>query len=476
MPDAYDALVTGGTLVSSHGLRPATVAIRHGRIAAILDPGAHPSADAIIDASGLHVLPGIIDTHVHTRHPGVPAREDFRSGTTAAAAGGITTLIEMPIAKLPVHDARSLGERAELCRATALIDFAFYGGAGHQNIETIAEQAAAGAIGFKTFLQAPPVGRENEFVGLWCTDPATLRDVMAAVARTGRPHCFHCEDAPMIAGLQDRLRATGRLDGRAHADSRPAIVEDISVATIIAMGAEAGGPIHVVHLSSPRAAQLIADARRRGQPVTAETCPHYLFLTADALVEHGPFAKCNPALREPDEVRRLWPFLLDGTIDVVGSDHSPFLVEEKQAGSKDIFLAPPGFPGLDVLLPLMLTAVDQGRLTLPQLVRLMSERAATLFELPGKGRVAEGFDADLTLVDLGASWSFDTAAALSHARGTMRVYDGWRMKGRVISTIVRGVRVFHEGDILGSPGFGQLVRPAFQTDVTPPDVDRTARA
>ena len=124
----------------------------------------------------------------------------------------------------------------------------------------------------------------------------------------------------------------------------------------------------------------------------------------------------------------------------------------------------------------MLTAVDQGRLTLPQLVRLMSERAATLFELPGKGRVAEGFDADLTLVDLGASWSFDTAAALSHARGTMRVYDGWRMKGRVISTIVRGVRVFHEGDILGSPGFGQLVRPAFQTDVTPPDVDRTARA
>jgi dihydropyrimidinase/allantoinase len=459
MPSAVDTLITGGTLVTSDGLRPATIGIRDGRIAQLAAPEAYPPAARTIEASGLHILPGIIDTHVHTRHPGVPAREDFHSGTAAAAAGGITTLIEMPIAKPSVHDARSLGDRAALCQETALVDFALYGGAGHANVDAIAEQAAAGAVGFKTFLQPPPADREDEFLGLWCTDPATLRDVMAAVARTERPHCFHCEDAAMVAGLRDRLRAAGRRDGRAHAESRPPIVEDTSVATVLAVGAEADAHVHVVHLSSPRAAQLIADARRRGQTVTAETCPHYLLLTADALVEHGPFATCNPALREADDVDRLWPYLLDGTIDVIGSDHSPFLEDEKRVGDADIFLTPPGFPGLEVLLPLMLTAVHERRLELPRLAGLMAERAATLFRLPGKGRLVEGADADLVLVDLDASWTFDPSACFSRARATMRVWEGRPMHGRVVSTLVRGTEVFRNGELLAPPGFGRFVRP-----------------
>ncbi len=468
MAPTYDTIVTGGRLVSSHGITSATLALAEGRVAAVLEPSARPSAAKTLDTTGLHILPGIIDTHVHTRHPGVVTREDFESGTRAAAAGGITTLLEMPIATLPVNDAQSLGRRSELLRSTALIDFGLYGGAGHQNVDAIAEQATAGSVAFKTFLQAPPAGREREFDGLWCTDAAALRDVMSAVARTGRPHAFHCEDAPLVAGLQARLRAAGRLDGPAHAESRPAIVEDTSVATVLALAEEAGGPVHVVHLSSPRAARLVRDARRRGVAATAETCPHYLWLTIDALARHGPFAKCNPALRSADDVAELWTYVVDGTIDVIGSDHSPFMLEEKRAGLEDVFLAPPGFPGLEVLLPLMLTAVNEGRLTLPQLVRLMAERAADLFRLPGKGRLVEGYDADLVLVDLASTWMFDPRACQSKSRETMKVYEGWAMQGRVVATVVRGEPVYRDGDVVGRPGYGRFVRPPFAADVPAP--------
>lgn len=454
-----DLLVTGGTLATSERVFPASIAVRQGRIAGILQPGDRPMASAEIDARGLHILPGVIDTHVHTRDPGVPEREDFLSGTMAAAAGGITTLIEMPISKLPVHSADTLTRRAATVQPRALIDFAFYGGAGQENLDTIVEQADAGVVGFKTFLQGPPPARCDEFVGLWATDQAALRDVMAAVARTGLPHCFHCENAPMIEALQARLVAAGRVVGIAHAESRPAIVEDTSVAMILALADEAGGRVHVVHLSSPRAAGLIKAARARGLPVTAETCPQYLFLTAEALTTFGPFAKCNPAFRSPDDVEALWPYLSDGTIDVVGSDHSPFLLEEKERGWTNIFEAPPGLTGLEVMVPLMLDACAAGRLELQRVAWLLSSRAARLFDLPAKGDIAPGFDADLTLVDLAAAWTFDAARSFSRAPHNMRAYDGRRLRGRVVSTIVRGVRVYHEGEITAAPGYGRWVRP-----------------
>lgn len=465
MPHVYDTVLTGGRLVSHEQIRPATIAIQDGRIAAVLDPSNEPAAARRIDATGLHILPGIIDTHVHTRHPGVVTREDFESGTSAAAAGGVTTLLEMPIAKRPVHDAESLSRRADLLTKTALVDFGLYGGAGHENLDTIVEQALAGAVAFKTFLVPPPPGREDEFVGLWCTDIGALRDVMSAVARTGRPHAFHCEDASLVACLGARVRAEPNVRGVAHAASRPAIVEDVSVAMVLALAAETGDHAHIVHLSSPRAAALVVDAHRRGTRVSAETCPHYLWLTTDALTAHGPFAKCNPALRPADDVTRLWRHVAEGTIDVIGSDHSPFLLEEKLAGTDDIFAAPPGMPGLEILLPLMLTGVNQGRLTLPQLVALMSTHAAELFQLPGKGRIVPGHDADLVLVDMAAAWTFDQANCFSKARDTMRVYDGWTLDGRVVSTMVRGAVIYQDGAIVASPGYGRFIRPPFLADV-----------
>ncbi|MEP7117613.1 MAG: amidohydrolase family protein, partial [Acidobacteriota bacterium] len=217
----FDLVVTGGTVVTSAGVRSATIAVRDGRIAELLPPETGAAALDVIDATGLHILPGVIDTHVHTRHPGVPEREDFLSGTTAAAAGGITTLFEMPIAKLPANSGASLARRAELLQPTALIDYALYGGAGHENLDDIAGQAEAGAIAFKTFLQPPPPARLDEFHGLWCTDEVWLREVMRVVKATGLRHCFHCEHTATFQALQRQLESEGRVTGVAHALSRP---------------------------------------------------------------------------------------------------------------------------------------------------------------------------------------------------------------------------------------------------------------
>ena len=459
MPDRCDLLITGAQVVTGPTIGPATLAVAGGRIVAILDPSARPPAGDVIDASGLHVLPGLIDTHVHTRHPGIAEREDFRSGTAAAAAGGLTTLFEMPIAKVPTNSAAGVQRRVAAMTPEAHIDFALYGGAGHENLHDLAGQAAAGVVAFKTFLQPPPPTRLDEFFGLWCTDHAALRGVMAAVAATGLRHCFHCEDTPMFQALQSQLAAAGRRRGRAHAESRPPIVEEVSVALVLALAAESGGPVGVVHCSSARSAQLVADARARGIDATVETCPPYLFFTDEALDRLGPFAKCNPPLRSAEDVLALWRALDAGLIDYLGTDHSPFLANEKAAASDDIFAAPPGLCGLEVMAPLMLTAVADGRLTLSRMVELCSTRAAELFRLAGKGRVAEGADADLTLVDLGAAWTYDSRQAITKSRANMAIYDGVRMRGRVVSTFVRGVRVYHDGTITGPAGHGRFVRP-----------------
>jgi dihydropyrimidinase/allantoinase len=459
-PSEADLLIVGGTIVADGVVELATVAIRDGRIVALLDPAARPAASEVVDARGLHVLPGLIDTHVHTRHPGVAAREDFESGTAAAAAGGITTIFEMPIAKVPTDSAVAVAERVAAMTPQAHVDFLLYGGAGHENVDQIHGQAAAGVVAFKTFLQPPPPTRLDEFRGLWCTDYTELRRVMQAVADTGLRHCFHCEYAPMFQALEASLAASGRRTGRAHAEGRPAIVEELSVAMVLALAEDLGASVGVVHASSARSARLVADAKARGVDATIETCPPYLFFTEDELDRLGPLAKCNPPLRSAPEVAALWDAVTNDLIGYIGTDHSPFTAEEKAAGADDIFRALPGLCGLEVMAPLLLTAVNDGRLSLTRMVALSSTNAARIFGLPGKGRVAVGCDADFALVDLEQRWRYDCGRALTRSRANMAIYHGMPLHGRVVHTLVRGVRVFADGALLHRPGHGRFVTPA----------------
>ena len=229
----------------------------------------------------------------------------------------------------------------------------------------------------------------------------------------------------------------------------------------IALAAATGGRLQIAHVSAPEAIDLVGDAKRRGLPVTAETCPHYLMMSEDALERWGPYAKCNPPLRQREVQDRLWEAVADGRIDVIGTDHSPFLVREKGPVDGDIWAAPPGLPGLEEFLPLMLTAVHQGRLTLSKLVRLVCANPARLFGLwPRKGTLAVGADGDLTLVDLAAEFVHDHRELYTKTRDTALCYDGMRMHGRPAATIVRGRVVMRSGRVTGDPGWGQWLRPS----------------
>jgi dihydropyrimidinase/allantoinase len=457
----FDLAITGGKIVTDGGISTATLGIQEGKIRAILDPRARPPARARLAVDGLYILPGVIDTHVHLRDPGPPGDEDIVSGTQAAAAGGITTILLMPTSQQPVNSGDVVSLRAGAFGGKASVDFALYGGAGHQNVDAIRSQADAGVIGFKTFLHPPMPSQEEYFTGLWCTDDGVLREIMASVRETGLPHCFHCENNSILTGALRAVAAKDRTDPLAHAESRPAVAEAAAVALVLALAAETGARVHVVHTSTGLGATLIKEARARGVQATAETCPQYLFLTQKALEQHGPFAKCNPPLRGPKEVAAVWQSLLEGTIDVVGSDHVPCMPSEKLLGARNVFMAPSGFPGLESMLPLMLTASLEGRIGLPRMARIMASRAAEIFGLKGKGKIAVGFDADFTFVDPGEKWTFDCNACVSRARETMRVYHGRRMLGRVVTTMLRGVATYDNGAIVNT-GHGRFLRPRAQ--------------
>jgi allantoinase len=436
------------------------VAASGGRIVAVDRDDAMPPARETIVATGLHILPGIIDTHVHLRDPGHPEREDWLTGTHAAAAGGITTILEMPISVPPVYTAEILRARAAHVQPRSLVDFALYGGASPENLEHIEAMAEAGAVAFKTFRTRAPAGREPEFVGICCPDAGRMLEVMERTSRTGLLHVVHAEDQQILDAAMARVREGGNLRGRAHARARPEAAEVASVAQCIALAQATGTRLQIAHMSTASATRLVAQARDAGLPVTAETCPHYLTFTEEALDEWGPFARCDPPLRSRETQHGLWDAVRAGIVDVIGTDHAPFLLEEKAPYFDDILGARSGIVGLEQHLPVLLTAASDGNLSRRTLVRMVCENPARLFGLwPRKGRLAVGADADLTVVDLRAEWVHDHRRLQSKARATARIYDGMRLRGLPVVTVVRGRIVMRDGAIVGTPGWGQWVRP-----------------
>ncbi len=456
-----ELVIRGGTVVTAAGRDRVGIAVDDGRIVAIARDDALPAARETIDASGLHVLPGIIDTHTHARDPSRNEREDFATATAAAAAGGITTILEMPISNPSVHDARTLVDRVAVVEPKAYVDFGLYAGAAADALDGIEEAAAAGAVGFKTFRNPAPAGREAEFVGLCAPEPGAYFRALQRVARTGLISAVHAEDAEMIARNAAELQAAGDASPLSHARSRPPVVETSAVAQSLELARAAGARIEIAHCSTPTSVDLVTSARADGVAATVETCPHYLFLTEEDLRRHGPYAKINPALRPAELVEGLWERVARGEVDVIGSDHSPFLVEEKEPFWDDMWHASPGAPGLESLLPLMLTAAAEGRLSLEQVAALTSGNAARLFGLsPRKGAIRVGSDADLVLVDLERPATIDVGRWLTRSRGTARIWDGRRVAATVVSTFVRGRPVLRDGRLVGERGWGRFVRPA----------------
>lgn len=452
MSAALDLVVRGGTVVTPEGMARADVGVAAGRIVRVAAAIAEPAAEAI-EASGLFVMAGIIDSHVHFNEPGRTEWEGIATGSAALAAGGGTTFFDMPLNSLPpTTDAAGFAAKRAAAERSARTDFGLWGGLIPGNADRLEELRDAGAVGFKAFMCASGV---DEFPA---ADAPTLREGMRRAAALGLLVAVHAEDEAFAQAKAAEQRALGS-DARTWLRSRPVALEleAIRVATDIA--GETGCALHIVHVSSPEGVALARQARARGVDVTVETCPHYLLLTEDEVLRQGAPAKCCPPLR-PESVRAgLWDELEAGAIDTVGSDHSPAPPSLKQ--SADFFAVWGGISGCQHAFELLIgeaVARRGAEKALPRLTELLSASVARRFRLSGsKGRVAEGLDADLTLVALGDEHALSNADLLyRHRQGP---YDGRRTRARVVRTVVRGRTVFAQGRVAPGAAFGHFVQP-----------------
>ncbi|MCC7021429.1 MAG: allantoinase AllB [Thermomicrobiales bacterium] len=453
-----DVIIENGTIVTEGGRFTADLVIADQQIAALTNNASGWEAGERIDATGLWLLPGGIDVHTHLREPDPELLEGFARGGAGAAAGGLTTVVEMPQAHPTTVTPEQFREKQRLVAEHAIVDMALWAGAigpPKQTADDLAGMAEAGAAAFKSFMAtSSPL-----FPAI---DYGQLHWAMREAARLGLPYGLHAEDQALLADGLQRMRAVGRTDPLAHAESRPPLVETVAVNTALLLAAETGCHVHICHVASAGALALIHEAKARGQRVTAETCPQYLMLNTDDLERLAGFARCAPAIRDQAEVDAIWEFVHDGTIDIICSDHCPFTIESKEAGRNDIFAAPLGLSGVQTLLPAFFSeAVVRRGMAPERFVAMMAGNPARVFGLtPRKGTLAVGADADVTLLDPEATWTVSAGEALHGQKWTP--YEGMTLTGRVRRTIRRGETIYddtREGEerVTARPGSGTFL-------------------
>ncbi|MEG2382328.1 MAG: amidohydrolase family protein [Oscillospiraceae bacterium] len=437
-----------------------SVEIEGGKIAAITAGEGAPNCASkeLIDASGLILLPGMIDTHVHIRGAALSHREDFSSGTRAAASGGVTTIIEMPISSPPASRSEDLLNRKKEISAVAYVDFALYGGAGADNLDEIQALSDAGAVAYKTFLMPPVPGRENEFFGLCCETPQLLTKAMEKVAPTGKLLAVHSELNSFVSAETKRIMDEGRNGLVAFCESRPPEAETEGVKWVIEAAKKTGCKVSICHCSTPETVELIVAARRDGVDIHAETCPQYICFDRDAAAPAGVFARIKPPYRDKESMKTLRSMYKDGLVEITGSDHAPYLSEEKLRNGQDIWHTFDGLPGLELSLLLLLNLVKSGDLTYEAIARNTAETPAKLFGFESKGKIALGADADLVLVEkLQSPQKVDISKLFTKARESAVLYDGLALDHRIVRTILRGKTIFADGAITGASGYGKMI-------------------
>ncbi len=423
-----DLVIRNGTVVSPDAAIEASVAVKDGVVLAVGAEEAMPEAKETLDATGLHVLPGAIDDHVHFRDPGYPHKEDFGSGTAGAAFGGVTTVFDMPNTVPPTGTGKILAEKHAIAAAAAHVDFGLYGLLGEDTIAHVPDLVAGGVIGFKLYMG-------NTFGNIPSPSTGAMLEAFEVVAATGKRISLHAETATIMARREARMAAAGRRDPLAHLAARPAVVAVEAVARAAILAEWTGARIHILHISSADELRPLAEAKARGVDITGETCPHYLMLSSDDYGRWAGVIRVNPPVREAHHQAPLWRALADGTIDVIATDHAPHSPEEKTRN--DIWSVDCGFPGVETQMPLMLTEVANGRFTICDYVRWSAANPAKIWGLyPRKGVIAPGADADIAIVDLGRAWTIDDAKIQSRAK--ISPWHGRGVKGLPLHTIVRG--------------------------------------
>lgn len=431
------ASVAARRVLVDGALRPASVRIADGRVAAIDELDERPGADTLVLPDSAVLLPGVVDTHVHVNEPGRTAWEGFATATRAAALGGVTTLVDMPLNSVPATTSpAALAAKRSAAADQLAVDVGFWGGAVPESLGTLEQLWLDGVFGFKCFLADSGV---PEFPAL---DAAQLRAALAEVAGFDGLLIVHAEDADVLASAPHP-------PSRAYADfllSRPDDAETAAIGRLLDGARETGCRVHVLHLSSARALDLLADARAEGLPVTVETCPHYLCFAAEEIPDAAAEFKCCPPIRDEGNRDALWDALVDGLIDVVVSDHSPATAEMKCAGDGDLQQAWGGISGLQVGFTAVAAEAARRGIGIATVSRWMSAGTADLVGLGEKGRIAVGADADLLVLDTAVPLEVD-ASELAH-RNPISAYDGRRFDASVTHTLLRG-RLLDAGALEG---------------------------
>ena len=424
----------------------AGLAIDDGKILKIAKETNLPSASTKMNLKRHITLPGIIDPHVHLRNQQLAYKEDFFSGTAAAAAGGVTLTIDMPNNKPVTMDSISLRERMRLAERRAVVNVAFYS-AFPQKLEEVPSIVKEGAMAFKLYMS-------EKIGGLDVEDDKLLLQAFNKVAKMGVPVAVHAEDRKILETRRREMEKTGRKDVEAYAKARPPEAEARAIRRIVQLAKKCGVHVHFCHVSSAVGLNAFLTAKKDGLPVTCEVTPHHLLLSLEHLKRYRTLALTNPPLRTRKDVIALWSALKQGLIDALASDHAPHTLEEKKVES--IWDVKPGIAGLETTLPLLLTEVSGGRLTIADLVRLTSEKPAEIFNLRNRGCLEEGNWADIVVVDIKRKYKIDASNFYSKAKYSP--FDGWSVKGKPIKTFVNGQLVMDEGEIVAKPGTSQIVR------------------
>jgi dihydroorotase len=448
--DNVDLIVKNGTVVNPDGRMEADIAINDGRFVAIADRGELGlTATEEVDATGLHVLPGVIDGHVHFREPGMEYKEDWRTGSTAAVYGGVTVVLDMPNTIPRTDTAERVQQKQHLAEEKSYVDFGILGLLSTESVPELRAMADAGVVGYKCFL--------GETIGK--IPPPTdgeLLEGLAVIADIGLRVGFHAENDAIMQHLIRKMKEAGRKDPLAHVESRPAIAEVESIQRVGLYARHTGARIHIFHLASRDGLDMIDEWRAKGVDITTETGVHYVFYESQDMVRLGARLRMNPPVRSKDHGDYLFEGIKDGRVDLIASDHSPHTEEEKLKG--DIWEAISGFPGVETGLKFFLTrGVNAGRMTLEQLVRATSEGPAKTWGIwPQKGAIRLGSDGDLTIVDLDKEGVIREAEL--HSKNHITPFDGVPFKGAAVSTIIRGQVVVRDGELVGQSQ-GKLVVP-----------------
>ncbi len=423
-----------------------SVAIDDGKLFKIGRETNMPKSDLRVDLKNLLVLPGLFDVHVHLRDEGKAYKEEFGSGTAAAAAGGMTTVFDMPNNNPVTMSVETLRNRIRVAEKNVLVNVGFYSEFPRDNSE-ISRIVNEGAIGFKLYM-AEQVG------GLDIRSDQAIVEAFKTVSSLDTLTAVHAEDSQTLKRNEDKLKSAGRNDVNAFLKAHSEDVEVKAIEHLLKLVKSVNVHLHFCHVSTEAGLRKIIDGKKSGLSLTCETTPHNLLLCNEDLKRIGTLGVTMPPVREKHDITALWNAVASGGIDVISSDHAPHALKEKEAES--IWKVKVGIPGLETTLPLLLTEVRRGRISIGDVVRLMCENPAKMFKLKTKGCLKEGYDADLTVVDLNRKYRID--ASEFHSKAKFSPFDGREVTGRPVKTFVAGQLIMEDDEIVAKPASGRIIR------------------